>query len=95
MVAGTHNLLMNNGTGTPPFGACLGVVTTVDPQLDTKGLPNNGGPTPTLAIPLFSSAMSAADSTTSLAYDQRYADRPQGGAWDIGAYQVVGESLGS
>jgi hypothetical protein len=88
---GTHNLIMSNGTGTQPFGACPGVVTSVDPQLGP--LQDNGGPTWTMAIPLFSSAMSAADSATSLPYDQRYADRPQGGGWDIGAFQVCRRKL--
>jgi hypothetical protein len=59
---------------------------TTDPQLGL--LQDNGGSTFTMAIPLYSSAMSAADSSTSLAYDQRYADRPQAGGYDIGAYEI-------
>src|SRR6185312_452161 len=31
--SGVGNLIMNNGSGTQPFGMCDGVVTTVDPQL--------------------------------------------------------------
>src|SRR5207244_9130644 len=53
----------------------------------------NGGTTPTMAIPMFSSAMGAADASTSLQYDQRFADRPQADSaprngYDIGAYEV-------
>jgi hypothetical protein len=84
--SGVGNLIMANGSGTRPFGACDGVVTTTDPQLGA--LQDNGGPTWTMAIPLFSSAMSAADPTTSVAFDQRYADRPQVAGWDIGAYEI-------
>ena len=91
---GVGNLIMNNGTGTRPFGACPGVVTNVDPQLQALEPPSvNGGKTPTMAIPLFSSAMGVADPGTSLPYDQRYADRPQAdtsprNGYDIGAYEV-------
>jgi hypothetical protein len=88
---GMGNLIMSNGSGTQPFGACPGVVTNVDPQLGM--LQDNGGPTPTMSIPLYSSAMSAADPATSLPYDQRYADRPQGGGWDIGAFQLCRRKL--
>jgi hypothetical protein len=84
--SGIGNLIMNNGSGTQPFGACDDPRVTSDPQLGQ--LQNNGGLTYTMAIPLFSSAMSAADPATSLAYDQRYADRPQAGGFDIGAYEI-------
>ena len=99
---GVGNLITNNGSGTQPFGTCPGVVTNVDPQLGP--LQNNTGPTPTMAIPLFSSAMGVADPGTSLPYDQKYADRPQPDSrprngYDIGAYEVcrrfVGPSLES
>src|SRR5207245_4913778 len=62
----------------------------------------NGGLTPTMAIPLYSSAMGVADAGTSIAYDQRYANRPQPdksprNGYDIGAFEVcrrfVGPSL--
>ena len=97
---GAGNLIISNGSGTQPFGACPGVVATTDPQLGP--LQNNTGPTPTMAIPLFSSAMGVADPGTSLPYDQKYADRPQPdksprNGFDIGAYTVcrrfVGPSL--
>jgi uncharacterized repeat protein (TIGR01451 family) len=99
-VNGAGNLIMQNGSGTQPFGACPNVVTTADPQLGP--LQNNTGPTPTMAIPLFSSAMGVADPGTSLPNDQKYADRPQPdksprNGFDIGAYTVcrrfVGPSL--
>jgi len=95
--SGVGNLIINNGSGS--FGACPGVVTTTDPQLDPNGLQDNGGPTPTLAIPLFSSAMGMADPGTSLPYDQRYADRPQSDSsprngYDIGAYTVCRRFFG-
>src|SRR5207249_2793392 len=53
----------------------------------------NGGKTPTMAIPLFSSAMGYADTATALPSDQRYADRPQPdrsprNGYDIGAYEI-------
>ena len=91
---GAGNLIMSNGSGAQPFGACAAVVTTADPQLGALQPPStNGGETPTMAISIGSSAMGMADSTTSLAYDQRYADRPQPDSsprngFDIGAFEV-------
>lgn len=89
--SGIGNLIMDNGSGTQPFGACDDPRVTADPHLGS--LQDNGGPTYTMAIPLFSSAMSAADPGTSLPYDQRYADRPQVGGFDIGAYEICRRSL--
>jgi uncharacterized repeat protein (TIGR01451 family) len=88
---GVGNLIMSNGSGTQPFGSCVGVVATTDPQLGP--LQDNGGDTPTMAIPLYSSAMGVADPGTSLPYDQRFADRPQPdtsprNGYDIGAYTL-------
>ena len=94
MATGVGNLIMSNGSGTQPFGACPGVVTSVDPQLQTlQPASVNGGKTPTMAIPLYSSAMGVADPGTSLPYDQRFADRPQPdtsprNGYDIGAYTL-------
>jgi uncharacterized repeat protein (TIGR01451 family) len=91
---GAGNLITNNGSGTYPFGTCPGVVTNIDPQLQALAPPSvNGGKTPTMAIPLYSSAMGVADPGTSLPYDERYADRPQAdtvprNGYDIGAYEV-------
>jgi hypothetical protein len=84
--SGVGNLIMSNGSGTQPFGSCDGVVTSNDPQLGS--LQDNTGYTPTMAIPLFSSAMGTADSSTSLSTDQRGVSRPQGGGYDIGAFEV-------
>ena len=92
--SGVGNLIMSNGKGTQPFGACPGVVTSVDPQLQSlQPASVNGGETPTMAIPLFSSAMGVADSLTSLPYDQHNADRPQPdisprNGFDVGAFTV-------
>jgi hypothetical protein len=76
---GAGNLIVNN------FG-CPGMVATGDPQLGA--LQNNGGLTPTLAIPLGSPAVNAADAGSSLAQDQRGTYRPQGTGFDIGAFEL-------
>ena len=55
---GAGNLIVNN------FG-CPGMVATGDPQVGP--LQNNGGLTPTLAIPLSSPAVNAGDADSSLA----------------------------
>src|SRR5438105_2556922 len=76
--SGVGNLVMSNGSGTQPFGTCPAVVTTVDPQLQAlEPASVNGGKTPTMAIPLYSSAMGVADPGTSLPSDQHNAYRPQ------------------
>jgi uncharacterized repeat protein (TIGR02543 family) len=91
---GTHNLIMRNGSGSQPFGACADPAVTADPQLE--GLKDNGGYTKTMAIPFGSVAMGAADdATTSLPADQRGAPRPQAGGFDIGAYEVCRIKLGA
>src|SRR5207248_377495 len=92
--SGVGNLVTSNGSGTQPFGACPGVVATADPQLQAlQPASVNGGKTPTMAIPLFSSAMGLADPGTSLPSDQHDADRPQPdksprNGYDIGAFTV-------
>ncbi len=92
--SGVGNLIMSNGSGTQPFGTCPGVVATADPQLQAlQPASVNGGETPTMAIPLFSSAMGIADAMTSLPYDQHNADRPQPdisprNGFDVGAFTV-------
>ena len=45
---GAGNLIMSNGSGAQPFGACPGVAVTDDPQLGPRQ--DNGGFTPTMAI---------------------------------------------
>ncbi len=76
---GAGNLIQNNDN-------CAGVVSTDDPNLGA--LQNNGGFTPTMAIPLFSAAFNTADTSTSLPQDQRGQNRPATGGYDIGAYEV-------
>jgi len=90
---GAGNLIMSNGTGAQPFGACPGVAVTDDPQLGA--LQDNGGYTKTMAIPFGSVAMGAADAATSLPTDQRGATRPQAGGFDIGALEVCREKVGA
>lgn len=92
---GTANECHIFGTGVQHLGAgnviqnnnnCDGVVSTDDPKLGS--LQNNGGFTPTMALPLFSSALNAADVSTSLPQDQRGQNRPALGGYDIGAYEL-------
>jgi List-Bact-rpt repeat protein len=78
-VTGAGNLIQNNN-------GCDGVVTTGDPQLGP--LQNNGGYTPTMAIPETSAAFNAADPSTSLSTDQRNDPRPEMGGFDIGAFEL-------
>jgi len=78
-VTGAGNLIQNNNN-------CDGVATTGDPQLGP--LQNNGGFTPTMAIPTTSAAWNTADPTTSLTTDQRNDPRPEMGGYDIGAFEL-------
>jgi len=70
-------------------GTCMltgpGDLSSTDPALGP--LADNGGPTPTRAIPAGSAAIDAADADACLAADQRGAPRPQGAGCDIGAYE--------
>ena len=91
--SGAGNLIMSNGSGSGSFGPCPGVVLTADPQLGPPQ--DNGGFTPTMAIPFNGIAMSAADASTSLATDQRGQARPQAGGYDIGAYQICRRLIGT
>jgi beta-glucanase (GH16 family) len=52
------------------------------------GLAPNGGPTQTHALLTGSPAIDAADASASPATDQRGVHRPQGGGYDIGAYEA-------
>jgi len=79
VVGAVGNLIQNNDN-------CPGVVATGDPLLGPLQL--NRGFTPTMAIPQTSPAFNAADATTSLLTDQRGADRPQAGGFDIGAFEL-------
>jgi hypothetical protein len=70
---------------------CSGITTTTDPQLGS--LRDNGGFTPTMAIPFGSVAMSAADPASSLSTDQRGQARPQANGYDVGAFEVCRRAL--
>jgi hypothetical protein len=78
-VSSAGNLIQNDN-------GCDGVVTTSDPELGP--LQNNGGFTPTMAIPTTSAAFNAADPSTSLSTDQRNDPRPEMGGFDIGAFEL-------
>jgi hypothetical protein len=78
-VSSAGNLIQNDN-------GCGGVVTTGDPELGP--LQNNGGFTPTMAIPTTSAAWNAADPDTSLSTDQRNDPRPEMGGFDIGAFEL-------
>ena len=78
-VNGAGNLIQNNN-------GCDGVVSADDPELGP--LQNNGGFTPTMAIPTTSAAFNAADPSTSLSTDQRNDPRPEMGGFDIGAFEL-------
>jgi hypothetical protein len=86
---GDGNLIMQNGSGTKPFFSCPGVVTTSDPQLQPLQW-NSPGNTPTMAIPLGSPAVDKAVQVP-LSTDQRGVTRPQGGGFDIGAFEARSE----
>lgn len=73
----------NNGCGATDSGP--------DPQLGP--LQDNGGFTPTMAIPFGGAAMSAADPATSLAADQRGTPRPEADGYDVGAYEICRISI--
>jgi hypothetical protein len=78
-VYGAGNLIQNNNN-------CDGVVSTGNPELGP--LQNNGGFTPTMAIPTASAAFNTADPSTSLSTDQRNDPRPEMGGYDIGAFEL-------
>lgn len=98
----TNRSLLNGGgniqfprTKTPDFNNDINNLITSpasailfqDPQL--APLANNGGPTPTMAIAASSPAFNRAAAATCPATDQRGISRPQGGACDVGAYELV------
>jgi hypothetical protein len=78
--------LSNDSTCGAWFTAS-GDLNNVDPLLGP--LQNNGGSTPTHALPLGSPAVNAGTNAGCPATDQRGVSRPQGGRCDIGAFEVV------
>ncbi|HSO29130.1 MAG TPA: choice-of-anchor Q domain-containing protein [Candidatus Sulfomarinibacteraceae bacterium] len=67
---------------------CTGVVETDDPGLQPLAL-NKPGRTRTMVIGTTSSAVDQAIAATSPQIDQRLILRPQGGGYDIGAYEAA------
>ena len=86
VVDGGHNLSSDESCN---FSA-PGSLNNTDPKLGP--LADNGGPTPTQALLMRSSAIDAADSSSCPPTDQRGAPRPSGPACDIGAYELIGVS---
>jgi len=78
-----HNIDSGNTCG---FTA-TGDLTNTNPLLGP--LQDNGGPTPTYAIPADSLAVNAGDNAVCPPTDQRGIARPQAGRCDIGAYEYV------
>jgi len=78
-VFGSGNLIQENA-------GCPGAVTALDPLLGP--LTDNGGLTPTLALGDGSPAIDAGVVIADVNRDQRGALRPQGAAFDIGAYEA-------
>ncbi len=88
----SHNNLTSadNSVTNPAAGMVNGAngnIVGVNAQLG--GLANNGGPTMTCALLPGSPAINAG-ALIGIAVDQRWVSRPQGVAWDIGAYEFQG-----
>ncbi len=83
IISSGHNLDSGN---TCDFTAA-GDLTNTNPLLGP--LQDNGGPTPTYALPANSPAVNAGDNFGCPATDQRGIARPQAGRCDIGAYEYV------
>ena len=81
--AGSNNLNFADPAGVNSCGPTVTV--TTDPQLGALG--DNGGPTPTMALPAGSPAIDAGVLAGAPASDQRGISRPQGAGVDIGAYE--------
>lgn len=84
--SGVGNLITANTVNQRGDAVCPGVAVILDPGLETLAL-NPDGRTPTMKIPLGSSAIDMADAATSESVDQRLVLRPQGAGFDIGAYE--------
>ena len=85
--SGTANLITDNSANPRGDSPCPGATQTADPQLHPLG--DNGGQTPTMKLPVTSSALNHADPATSEPDDQRGIVRPQGAGPDIGAYEIA------
>jgi hypothetical protein len=83
----SNNLIVDSTPNTHGDAPCPGVTQTGDPQLGPLQL-NFPGRTPTMAIALTSPAVDAADAATAEPDDQRGIARPQGGGFDIGAFEA-------
>ncbi|MGQ0621546.1 MAG: choice-of-anchor Q domain-containing protein [Panacagrimonas sp.] len=78
--------LIGDGNAAATFNQTGDQTGVADPGL--QALADNGGPTRTHALDLDSPALDAVVDTCSPATDQRGVSRPQGGACDIGAFEL-------
>jgi hypothetical protein len=86
-VSGSIGNLVGQSTGlSSPDVACPAIVSTADPELQPLAL-NLPGRTQTMAIPITSPAVDAVTSGEQV--DQHLVLRPQGGGYDIGAFEAV------
>jgi hypothetical protein len=90
--AGDEAVVEGAGNVIETSVGCPGIVSTVDPSLGPLRI-ESPGITPTMAISAASSAYNAGDPNawlphTALPSDQRGVERPQGGAMDVGAYEL-------
>lgn len=90
-ITGSGNIIkwLTDATGD---SKCRGIVSEQDPGLGPLQI-NTPGSTPTMAIGPLSVAYNTGDAATALSTDQRGVSRPQGGAYDIGAYESVPPSV--
>ena len=86
--ASAYNLIGSGAAGGLVNGVNGNLVGVANPGLST--LANNGGPTMTLALLAGSPAINAGIAVAGVTTDQRGVARPQNGANDIGAFEVVG-----
>jgi hypothetical protein len=85
----THNVITMDDRNTAGDARCVGVASSIDPQLGSLQI-NLPGTTPTMSIPGDSSAVDAADPASAPVDDQRGLTR--GAAPDIGAYEFTGRA---
>jgi hypothetical protein len=90
VVSEGHNLI-GNGAGSSGFGAAGDLVGTAAAPIEARlgPLQDNGGPTWTMALLAGSPAIDAGVAVAGVTTDQRGVARPQGAAYDIGAYELV------